>query len=327
MRSPSSTYRLQIRSGFTLDDAARAVPYLRRLGVGWVYLSPVLTAVRGSEHGYDVADPTRVDPERGGPEALKRLAAAAHGLGMGVIIDIVPNHLGVAEPEQNPWWWSLLREGPASPHADAFDVDWPAGGGKLLLPLLGSEADLDGLRVEGDRLYLGGLALPIAPGTANPGDTPRDVAARQHYELIPWREGDTRLNYRRFFTITSLAGLRVEVPEVFDDAHAEVRRWFEEGLADGLRIDHPDGLADPVGYLRRLRELTGGAYTVIEKILEPGEHLPAEFACEGTTGYDALGLIDRLFVDPSGQASLDALDASLRAEANDGGGSPQFERL
>lgn len=322
MRSPSSTYRLQIRPGFTLDDAASAVPYLHLLGVGWVYLSPILTAVRGSEHGYDVADPTSIDPERGGPGAFERLSAAAHGLGMGVIVDIVPNHVGVAEPEQNPWWWSLLRDGESSPYADAFDVDWPAGGGKVLLPLLGSEDDLDGLRVDGDRLYLGELALPIAPGTAGPGDAPREVAGRQHYELIPWREGDARLNYRRFFTITSLAGLRVEVPEVFDAAHAEVRRWFDEGLADGLRIDHPDGLADPVGYLRRLRELTGGAYTVVEKILEPGEQLPAEFACEGTTGYDALGLVDRLFVDPAGQQRLDELDASLRADGTGG-----FERL
>ena len=334
MRIPSSTYRLQIRPGFTLDDATRVIPYLHRLGVGWVYLSPILTPVAGSEHGYDVADPTRVDPERGGADAFARLAGAAHGLGLGVIVDIVPNHVGVASPEQNPWWWSLLREGRQSAYADAFDVDWPAGGGKVLLPLLGSEADLDGLRVDSDRLYLGELALPIAPGTVGNGDVPRDVAARQHYELIPWREGDTRLNYRRFFTITSLAGLRVEVPWVFDAAHAEVRRWFDDGMADGLRIDHPDGLADPVGYLKRLRELTGGAYTVVEKILEPGEQLPEEFDCEGTTGYDALGLIDRLFVDPDGQHALDALDAALRAGRGDGMGdvgpaaeAPRFESL
>jgi (1->4)-alpha-D-glucan 1-alpha-D-glucosylmutase len=312
MRYPSSTYRLQIRPGFTLDDAARLVPYLHRLGVGWVYLSPILTPVAGSEHAYDVADPSRVDPERGGAEGLERLSAAAHELDMGVLVDIVPNHLGVAVPEQNPWWWSLLREGRESRYAEAFDVDWDAGGGKLLLPLLSSEDDVEGLRVDGDRLFLGELALPLAPGTANPGDTPRAVAERQHYRLIPWREGDKLLNYRRFFTITSLAGVRVEIPWVFYEAHAEVRRWFDEGLVDGLRIDHPDGLADPVGYLQRLRSLSGGAYTVVEKILEPGEKLPPALACEGTTGYDALGLIDRLLVDPHGQAPLDRLDAALR---------------
>ncbi|NUP73212.1 MAG: malto-oligosyltrehalose synthase [Sinomonas sp.] len=321
MRIPSSTYRLQIRPGFTLDDAASVVPYLHRLGVDWIYLSPILTPVQGSEHGYDVADPTHVDPERGGAEALARLGSAARELGVGVLVDIVPNHLGVAVPEQNPWWWSLLREGPESKYAEAFDVDWGAGGGKVILPLLGSEEDLGELRVDSHRLYLGDLALPIAPGTAGPDDTPREIASRQHYELIPWREGDTRLNYRRFFTITSLAGLRVEVPWVFDAAHAEVRRWFDESLVDGLRIDHPDGLADPVRYLHRLRDLTGGAYTVVEKILEPGERLPSEFPCEGTTGYDALGLIDRLFVDPAGQKALDALDAELR----DGSGSGEVD--
>lgn len=322
MRYPSSTYRLQIRPGFTLDDAARLVPYLRRLGVGWVYLSPILTAVRGSEHGYDVADPTRVDPERGGESGLERLAAAAHEAGMGILVDIVPNHLGVDVPEQNPWWWSLLREGRNSRFAEAFDVDWSAGEGKILLPLLGSESDLDGLRVEGDRLYLGEMALPVAEGSVRDGDTPRDVAGRQHYELIPWRDGETRLNYRRFFTVTSLAGVRVEVPWVFHAAHAEVRRWFDEGLADGLRIDHPDGLADPIEYLGRLRELTRNSYTVIEKILEADERLPSEFPCEGTTGYDALGVIDRLFVDPAGETRLNKLEATLRRRTPDTAAAP-----
>ena len=322
MRYPTSTYRLQIRPGFTLDDAARLVPYLHRLGAGWVYLSPILTAVRGSEHGYDVADPTRVDPERGGEDGLARLAAAAHEAGMGVLVDIVPNHLGVDVPEQNPWWWSLLREGRDSRFAEAFDVDWAAGDGKILLPLLGSEADLDGLRLEGDRLYLGEMPLPVAEGSASPDDSPRDVAGRQHYELIPWREADTRLNYRRFFTVTSLAGVRVEVPWVFHAAHAEVRRWFDEGLADGLRIDHPDGLADPIEYLGRLRELTRNSYTVIEKILEADERLPSEFPCEGTTGYDALGLIDRLFIDTAGEARLNEVEATLRRRSPRPAGSP-----
>ncbi|WP_077489907.1 alpha-amylase family glycosyl hydrolase [Sinomonas mesophila] len=312
MKIPASTYRVQIRPGFTLRDAEAILPYLRSLGVGWLYLSPLLEATDSSEHGYDVCDPSRVDPARGGGEALASLSAAAHAEGMGLLVDIVPNHVGVAVPAQNPWWWSLLREGRGSRYAEAFDVDWDAAGGKVLLPILGSEDDLTVLRLEDGELRYYGHRFPLAPGTWKQGETAPEVHARQHYELIPWRLADTRLNYRRFFAINSLAGVRVEVPWVFDEAHTEVKRWFDEGLVDGLRIDHPDGLADPAGYLSRLREVTGGAYTLVEKILEGHEELPASFQCEGTTGYDALGLVDRLFVDPAGEAGLTALDAELR---------------
>ncbi|MEE2568125.1 malto-oligosyltrehalose synthase [Pseudarthrobacter sp. J64] len=312
MRVPRSTYRLQIRSEFTLFDAAETVPYLRSLGVDWLYLSPILTAEKGSDHGYDVTDPSAVDPERGGPEGLLAVSRAAREAGMGVLVDIVPNHVGVASPPQNPWWWSLLKEGRDSRYAEAFDVDWDFGGGRIRIPVLGDDDELDKLEVKDGELRYYGHRLPLAEGSWQPGDDPRDVHDRQHYELVAWRRADSELNYRRFFAVNTLAGIRVEVPWVFDAAHAEVKRWFDDGLVDGLRVDHPDGLADPVGYLKRLKEISGGAYVLVEKILEPGEDLPADFDCEGTTGYDALADVDRLFVDPAGKTPLTRLDSRLR---------------
>lgn len=307
MQTPRSTYRLQIRSSFDLTAAAQTVPYLVDLGVDWVYLSPVLTAEQGSDHGYDVTDPTSVDTERGGPEAFDLLCRTAHEAGLGVLVDIVPNHVGVATPAQNAWWWDLLSKGRDSRYAEAFDVDWDAANGRIRVPVLGDgENEEEQLKVVDGELHYYENRYPIAEGTAQPGDTGAQVHARQHYELVNWRRADSELNYRRFFGVNTLAGVRVEVPWVFDEAHSEVRRWFEESLVDGVRIDHPDGLADPAGYLERLRELTGGAYTLVEKILEPGEALPEQWACEGTTGYDSLAVVDRLFVDSAGEAALDA---------------------
>lgn len=305
MRAPRSTYRLQLHEGFTLHDAAALVPYMRGLGADWVYLSPLLKAEQGSTHGYDVTDPSAVDPARGGPEGLRALADAAHRADMGVLVDIVPNHMGVATPRDNRWWWSVLEEGRASRYAEAFDIDWEAGGGKLRLPVLGENSDaLNELRIEAGELRYYDQAFPIAPGTFTPGDSAVQVHGRQHYELVSWRRADDELNYRRFFGVNTLAGVRVEVPWVFAETHAEIGRWFREGLVDGLRIDHPDGLADPAGYLEQLRELTGGAYVLVEKILEPGEKLPGLWPVSGTTGYDALAEVDRLFVDPQAAALL-----------------------
>ncbi|MGJ3188982.1 malto-oligosyltrehalose synthase [Paenarthrobacter sp. FR1] len=312
MRTPVSTYRLQIRPSFTLQDAAGLTGYLRSLGVDWIYVSPILTAEEGSDHGYDVTDPSSVDPTRGGPEGLAALAKAAREQGLGILADIVPNHMGVASPGQNAWWWQLLKEGRASKYAEAFDVDWDFGGGKIRIPILGSDDDLDHLEIVDGELHYYDHRLPLAEGTFTAGDSPQEVHARQHYELVGWRRADAELNYRRFFAVNTLAGVRVEIPWVFDEAHEEVVRWFHEGLVDGLRIDHPDGLADPEGYLARLREATGGAYLLVEKILEPGEALPDTFDCEGTTGYDALADVDRLFVDPNAEEYLDSLDARLR---------------
>ncbi|MGF9662679.1 malto-oligosyltrehalose synthase [Arthrobacter crystallopoietes] len=307
MRTPLSTYRLQISPSFTLFDAAERVPYLRRLGADWVYLSPILTAEQGSDHGYDVTDFSTVDPARGGPEGLKALSDAAHAAGMGVLVDIVPNHMGVATPAQNRWWWSLLAEGRGSRYAEAFDVDWDAAGGRIRLPVLGEgDTQLDELKLAGGELHYYDHRFPVAAGTAEDGASAREVHDRQHYELVNWRRADSELNYRRFFGVNTLAGVRVEVPWVFEESHAEVRRWFDESLVDGLRIDHPDGLADPAGYLENLHRLTGGAYVLVEKILEPGERLPARWQCQGTTGYDALADVDRLFTDPAGRAELEA---------------------
>ncbi|QJU52901.1 malto-oligosyltrehalose synthase [Herbiconiux sp. KACC 21604] len=317
MRVPRSTYRLQLTADFTLWDAARLVPYLKRLGVDWVYLSPILQAERGSQHGYDVTDHSRVDEERGGPDGLRALSTAAHEAGLGVLVDIVPNHVGVATPSQNPWWWDLLKHGRGSRYADAFDVDWDAGGGRLRIPVLGDDS-LDALTIERDggggepMLAYYDHCYPIAPGTADDGADAETVHSRQHYELMNWRRESTDLNYRRFFAVSSLAAVRVEEPWVFDESHAEIKRWFDEGLVDGLRVDHPDGLADPGGYLERLAELTGGGYVLIEKILEGDEPLEPDWPSAGTTGYDALALIDRVFVDPDGEAALDELDRELR---------------
>ncbi|KQO03850.1 MULTISPECIES: malto-oligosyltrehalose synthase [unclassified Arthrobacter] len=307
MLTPTSTYRLQIRSEFDLHRAAALVPYLHDLGVDWVYLSPILTAEKGSGHGYDVTDPTAVDPDRGGPSALAALSGAARAAGMGVLVDIVPNHMGIETPADNAWWWQLLKEGRTSRMAEAFDVDWDADGGRLRVPVLGDgDGELDQLTVVDGELHYYDNRYPIADGTAHPGDTGAAVHDRQHYELVNWRRADSELNYRRFFGVNSLAGLRVEVPWVFQESHSEVKRWFDEGLVDGLRIDHPDGLADPKGYLDDLRALTGGAYVLVEKILEPGEKLPTDWATEGTTGYDALADVDRLFTDPAGEHALTA---------------------
>jgi len=323
MRAPTSTYRLQITEEFDLFAATRRLAYLHELGADWVYLSPLLAAEPGSDHGYDVVAHDRIDPARGGAEGLAALSAEARRLGMGVLVDIVPNHVGVATPAETAWWWDLLRLGQDSAYAPAFDVDWAAGGGRVRVPVVGDDdllpdGRIDHLEVVDGELRYHDNRFPIAPGTADEVSTgsPTDIAnavhARQHYELVGWRAADDELNYRRFFAVNTLAGVRVEDPQVFDDSHVEIRRWFDEGLVDGLRVDHPDGLRDPKGYFEDLARLTGGAYVLVEKILEPGEALPSSWATAGTTGYDALAHIDRVLTDPSGQPALDALEARLR---------------
>ncbi|ROR65916.1 malto-oligosyltrehalose synthase [Agrococcus jenensis] len=320
MHAPQSTYRLQISEDFTLADAAGRLEALADLGVDWVYLSPILEAEHGSNHGYDVVSHARVDPSRGGEAGLEALAAEARRLGMGVLVDIVPNHMGVAVPEHNEWWWQLLREGRESPIADAFDVDWDAGGGKLLLPIVGDDdwsedgtvahLELEPAGADGSQaLRYWDTRLPVAPGTGD--GTAQEVLARQHYRLGHWKQGNDQLNYRRFFAVTTLAAVRVEVPEVFEATHAEIARWFDERLVQGLRVDHPDGLRDPAGYLEDLDRLTGGAFVLVEKILEPGEELP-RWATAGTTGYDTLGVIDRVLTDASAADALHGIDARLR---------------
>ena len=276
-----STYRLQMRGDcFTFDDAIAVLDYLDELGVSHLYLSPILTAAEGSTHGYDVTDPTTVSPALGGADGLARLSAAAKARGMGLVVDIVPNHVGVDDPAQNRWWLDVLEKGRASPYASYFDIDWDLDpDGRIVLPVLGSDGD------------------------APPPNYPTD---QTHYRPIGWRNGIC--GYRRFFSITSLAGLRQEDRAVFDATHVEVKRWFTEGLVDGIRIDHPDGLSNPAGYLEWLRELVGpDAWIVIEKILAVDEPLEPTLPVAGTTGYDALREIGGLFVDPAGAGPLTAL--------------------
>jgi (1->4)-alpha-D-glucan 1-alpha-D-glucosylmutase len=327
VRVPANTYRLQLTADFDLAAAASLLPYLRAVGVDWVYLSPLLAAEPGSEHGYDVVAHDHVDEARGGAAGLAALSAQARWLGMGVLVDIVPNHVGVATPHEDPWWWDVLRLGRASPYAEAFDIDWHAGHERLRIPVVGDEDLLPNGHIahlavvegaDGPELAYHDNLYPIAPGTAgDPAGADLDAWAnavheRQHYELVSWREADHALNYRRFFAVNTLAAVRVEEPEVFAESHREIKRWFDEGLVAGLRVDHPDGLRDPRGYLEDLADLTGGAYVLVEKILEPGEHLPRSWATAGTTGYDVLGLIDRVLTDPAGEEPLDALETRLR---------------
>ncbi len=315
----SSTYRVQLRTpesdpegrGFTLADVEELVPYLADLGVGSVYLSPVLSATPGSTHGYDVVDPTTVAPELGGIEGLRSLRTACRAHGLGIVVDIVPNHLGVDVPAANPWWWDALRLGPESPTFTYFDFDTdPANGadGRIAIPVLGSPEDVAELTVDrgGDEpvLCFYEHRFPVMPGTE--AGTPLEVHARQHYRLVHWRE--PLLGYRRFFTVTGLAGLRQEDREVFDATHAEVRRWCAEDLVDGIRVDHPDGLADPVEYARRLRELAGeDRWLLVEKILAPGEVLDPAMPVDGTTGYDMIRLVDQVLVDRRGEERLSEL--------------------
>jgi len=313
----TSTYRLQMRGpasgqAFTFADAEKLVDYLAELGVSHLYLSPILTATEGSGHGYDVTDPTTVSAELGGAEGFARLVASAEAAGLGVIVDIVPNHVGVDAPRQNRWWWDVLTHGRQSKYGRYFDIDWGVDpDGRILLPVLGSDSDVADLVVDrgqdGAVLRLGDLEFPVSPGTGE--GTGPEVHDRQHYKLIGWRNGVC--GYRRFFSITSLAGLRQEDREVFDATHVEVRRWFSEGLVDGIRIDHPDGLSDPAGYLAWLRDLTGPqAWIVIEKILAVDEALDPSLPVDGTTGYDALRETGGLFIDPTGRDALTGLTES-----------------
>ncbi|QEU12078.1 malto-oligosyltrehalose synthase [Dermabacter vaginalis] len=320
--APTSTYRLQITPEFTFQDAEKLVPYLDRLGVTHAFISPILQASPGSMHGYDVVDHSRVSLENGGEEGLRRLADALHERGMGLIVDVVPNHMTIPTPIwHNSALWSVLREGQESVYASWFDIDWTGGHG-IVLPVLGSpvaKAILDeefersraevpqpdgSVRTESVLRYYDHV-FPLAKGTE---DLPLvELLEAQHYRLAYWRIGTDELNYRRFFDVETLAAIRVEDPSVFEKTHETLVRLQSEGIIDGYRIDHPDGLADPRGYLRRLESATGGAWTVIEKILEGEESLPADFPVAGTTGYDALWRVQGLFHDPVGATELTRL--------------------
>ncbi|MFJ4620255.1 malto-oligosyltrehalose synthase [Streptomyces sp. NPDC088812] len=316
---PTATYRLQVQPAFPFAAAAAAVPYLASLGVSHLHLSPVLEAVPGSPHGYDVVDPTRVREELGGEEGLRALSRTAREHGLGLVVDIVPNHMAVA-PRHNRALWEVLREGPRSPYARWFDIDWEAQGGQLLLPVLGGPVgdELGRLRVDGGVLRYHDHELPLREGTE---DLPLpQLLDAQWYRPVWWRLARTELNYRRFFSISELIGVRVEDPEVFEATHAKVLQLLHEGVVDGLRVDHPDGLADPDTYLERLHGASGGRWTVVEKILADEERLPDSWPVAGTTGYDALRHVDGLFTDPRGAGELLALYRRFAAPQTDRGG-------
>ena len=350
---PLSTYRLQLTPELTFPRAAELVDYAADLGVTHLYLSPVLCAVPGSTHGYDVADPGEVSPALGGEESLRALAARAHERGLGVVVDIVPNHVGVHHT--NRLWEGLLAKGPAGEEARCFDVNWdsalPGSAGKVVVPVLGAqygEVLHNGeLRVERDpergwRLRYhdhdfplseescealersgGGDALVGEPGLPDTWQRLHALLERQHYRLVHWRVGHRVVNYRRFFAVDTLAAVRVEDDEVFERTHGKILQLLGDGVIDGLRIDHPDGLRDPGRYLEKLRERSGDAWIVVEKIVhsmihrhEPGhgpgpEALREDWPVQGTTGYEFCNEVLGLFADPAAQPVLDELDREL----------------
>ncbi|QNN51463.1 malto-oligosyltrehalose synthase [Nocardioides mesophilus] len=324
----TATYRLQLHAGFTFADAQRAVPYVSDLGATHLYLSPVLQAAAGSMHGYDVVDHGRISAELGGREGLEALAATARAHGLGLVVDVVPNHMAMVAPETaNPQLWELLATGPEGPVAHWFDVDWAALDGRIGLPLLGDTLaetlargelvldEHDGRPVIRYHDHLFPVAEDTAPAD---GADEADVAAvleKQHYLLASWREKDTVLNYRRFFDVDGLIAVRVEDPDVFEASHRTLLELNHRGVIEGFRIDHPDGLADPEGYLRMLRRASRiGTAIWVEKILEKGETLPEAWECDGTTGYDGMRAITATLLDPTTAQTLSEAWAATGGE-------------
>jgi malto-oligosyltrehalose synthase len=340
----TATYRLQMNAGFPLAAARSRVGYFHRLGVSHLYLSPVLAARRGSMHGYDVVDPTRVNPELGTEDDLRALAADLHARGMGLVVDIVPNHMGIG-PE-NSRWDDVLTHGDRSRYARWFDIDWASGKGKVVLPVLGD--DLETILERGEltvavregetpRVQYLRNSFPLDPATLPPElqlatfdpeetgeladlfsgtagrERLRELLELQHYRLAHWREGPRTINYRRFFEVDDLAAVRVEDQAVFDESHAYTLSLVRDGVIDGLRVDHVDGLADPRGYLERLRAaLPAGVPVFVEKILSNGEALRADWPVDGTTGYEFLNELEDVFIDAAGFGRIDALYRRVR---------------
>ena len=332
----SSTYRVQLHAGFDFDDAAALVPYLARLGITHLYCSPYLQAAPGSTHGYDVVDPLRVNEELGGAAGHARLVAALDEAGLGHVIDLVPNHMA-ADPTHNRWWRDVLTQGRRSEHASWFDIEWDASDdleGKVLLAVLPDtyEAMLDRGAITLERrggtvvVHAGAVELPSDPMTLDRlPDEPADLAEldtvlvdefvrRQPYRLSRWTRARTQLNYRRFFDVDGLVGVRVEHDDVFSATHALVVRWATDGTVDGLRVDHPDGLRDPGAYLDRLRKAAPEVWIGVEKILEPGEELVGSWPVDGTTGYDFAALVTGVLIDPDAREALIAIAARFTGE-------------
>ncbi|MDQ4080793.1 MAG: alpha-amylase family glycosyl hydrolase, partial [Gemmatimonadota bacterium] len=335
----TATYRVQMNTDFRLADARAIAPYLDALGISHLYSSPILAARAGSTHGYDVTDPTRLNPELGTEEELRGLASELRERGMGIVLDIVPNHMGTGPA--NPFWEDLLANGRGSPTAHWFDVDWESERaslrGRVLVPILGDTLEdvLDrgelSLVRQGDRIRLAYFdqTFPLAPETeialANEdlGEYHKGTAGRkrmrelidaQRYRLAFWKRAAIAINYRRFFDVNELIALRMQDDAVFQETHALIFRWVEDRVIDGLRIDHIDGLLDPQGYLDSLRiEVTqrrpavGEHFPIfVEKILSPGERLREQWPVQGTTGYEFLNDLEAAFIDPDGAMELES---------------------
>lgn len=398
---PLATYRIQLHSGFTFDDAAHILDYLANLGVTHLYSSPCLQAVQGSTHGYDVVSHTRVNRELGGEEGHERLAQALHRSGMGRVLDIVPNHMAVAGDE-NEWWWDVLENGRSSRYASYFDVDWDPGetrfGNTILLPILGEhfgrvlengEIRLERQQADFSIRYfdhvfpvdprslaplitkagediaspelsflaeaLGSLPLPSSTDRqsirrrhrnkevirgflerildehpeaarvldaliAELNESPDALEAlldSQNYRLAYWRTANQDLGYRRFFDIDSLVGLRTEDEEVFEDTHRLILEWFRQGMIDGMRVDHPDGLRDPAAYLGRLRKAGPESWILVEKILQPGEVLRPDWPVDGTTGYEFIYLLTHLLTDARSRDAFTRFYGEFTGETRD----------
>ena len=406
--TPRATYRLQFHRDFTLDDAVGVVPYLAALGVSHLYASPLLKARSGSTHCYDIVDHGTINPELGGAAALRRLVAALRSYQMGLIVDIVPNHMGVGGAD-NAWWLDVLEWGRASLYADFFDIDWDPPNGslrrKLLASFLGSaygealtgaelvlqcDRDTGNLFVgyhehhfpisartaalvlyhaaplkeiarafaeaarQGSRTVarkaageakqalaamahtaageaaLNAALARFAADTAEGQRRLNELLERQNYRLAWWRAAADEINWRRFFDINTLAGVRVELPRVFDATHSLILKLYAEGLIDGVRVDHVDGLADPRTYCRKLRRSLetaalsrpaevpqGPPYIVVEKILAPRERLAADWLTDGTTGYDFMDQASAVLHDPAGEAALTLLWMSLTGRSGE----------
>ena len=351
-RIVSATYRLQMRKEFPLAAARDTVPYLHALGITHVYLSPILAARAGSAHGYDVIDPARLNPELGTLDDLRSLAAELHARDMGIILDIVPNHM--AASETNPYWDNVLERGRESKYAGWFDIDWDAPRAKkrVVLPVLGDDLDAvlarDEIRLHirdsGSRIAYFDKTFPLDPATLpkevqlaqfDPSGRPaaeewaageagrarlQKLLDAQHYRLISWRSVG-EMNYRRFFDVNDLVALRMEGDEVFDATHALILSWVREGILDGLRVDHVDGLRSPAWYLAHLRRAVDDARHAdapapfpiyVEKILSGDEQLPHEWPVQGTTGYDFMNDAEDIFLDAAGYRAIEASYRGLR---------------
>jgi (1->4)-alpha-D-glucan 1-alpha-D-glucosylmutase len=394
VRTPRSTYRLQLHKDFTFDDAAGIVSYLRDLGISHVYCSPYLQAAPGSMHGYDVVSHQTVNVELGGAKAHTRFSAKLRELGMGQVLDIVPNHMSLGK--ENRYWWDVLENGQSSRYASFFDIEWQPQEerlrDKVLVPILPDQygrvlkaGGMKIVRVEHKfHVEAAGQSLPVAPQSlpmilaraaeyaksdtlnflaASFGRLPvptyedrrtvltrhrdkvvlyrllerlcaeeagvceaieRSVAElngnldaldeflnQQNYRLSYWKTAGQQLAYRRFFDVNSLVGLRVEREHVFEESHALVLEWLRSGVLDGVRVDHPDGLRDPLEYLQRLRQHAPEAWIIGEKILEPGEFLRESWPIQGTTGYDFMNVVNGVLVWQQGMSELSSVYQSF----------------